>query len=315
MLPAMSDPPSPADPWTLYWQADHLQSCVPADCNRPPGAVGRLWQDFARGLPTDARVLDLATGNGAVPMALRTAVPTLSVTGVDQAAIDPQRHLSRAGLLREVRFVGGVDLRGPAQLGRFDAVTSQYGVEYLGIEAAAAAVAGHLAPEGRFLLLVHVTDSALVRPRRADLEELGILLETGPAADLNALLAGELEPGALESRTRAFLARDLRRTRHLSGQVVAAVDRVLGLLEVGQGDAARALAGNLVTRVHAERGRLEQLLAAALAPAELNRLVECLAEQGLACDPPRSLITDPGDGGHLLGVVLAGRAGPACRSS
>jgi SAM-dependent methyltransferase len=311
----MPEFPSSTDPWTLYWQADHLQSCVPAHGGRRPEAVDRLWQDFARALPAAARVLDLATGNGAVPMTLRTAVPTLDVTGVDRAAIDPQRHLSRPGPLQDVRFVGGVDLRRPTRLGGFDAVTSQYGVEYLGIDAAARAVAGHLNPGGRFLLLVHVDDSALVRPRRGDLDELEVLLETGPAADLEALLAGALEPAALESRTRDFLGRDLRRTRHLSGQVVEGVDRVLGLMERGQGEPARMLAGTLVARLRAERDRLEQLLGAALAPDELEDLVAGLVARGLDCDAHRPLATDPDDGGHLLGAILAGRAAPACRSS
>ncbi|MDZ7825868.1 MAG: hypothetical protein U5R48_07590 [Gammaproteobacteria bacterium] len=190
-------------------------------------------------------------------------------------------------------------------------MTSQYGAEYLGIEAAAAAVAGHLGTDGRFLLLVHVTDSALVRPRRADLEELEVLLGSGPAADLQALLAGELDPGSLESRTRAYLDLDQRRTRHLSGQVIRGVDRTLELLEAGRAGQARLLAEHLVTRVRAERARLEQLLNATLAPDDLEHLLECLAGHGLDCDPPRSLITDRADGGHLLGAVLEG----GCRSS
>ena len=307
----MDEIPATPDPWTLYWQADHLQSCVPADGSHPPESLDRLWGNFARNLPANARVLDLATGNGAVPMSLRGAVPTLEVTGADHAAIAPQRHLSRPGPLQNVRFVGGVDLRRPTELGRFDAVTSQYGVEYLGIDAAAEAVAGHLAPGARFLLLVHVSDSALVVPREADLHELEVLMDDGPVADLEALLAGELEGPALESRTRSFLDRDLRRTRHLSGQVVGGVDRILKLIESDQGEAARLFSARLVTRVRAERARLEQLLGAALTPEELDRLVKCLTAQGLACDPPRSLSTDPGDGGHLLGAVLEG----SCRSS
>ncbi|MDZ7825867.1 MAG: hypothetical protein U5R48_07585 [Gammaproteobacteria bacterium] len=86
----MAESPSSIDPWTLYWQADHLQSCVPAEGGRPAAAVDRLWEDFARTLPADGRVLDLATGNGAVPMALRNAVPTLDVTGSGSG-----RHRSR----------------------------------------------------------------------------------------------------------------------------------------------------------------------------------------------------------------------------
>lgn len=312
MLATMSESPSSVDPWTLYWQADHLQSCVPAEGGRPPEAVDRLWGAFARSLPSGGRVLDLATGNGAVPMALRTAVPTLDVTGADQAAIDPRRHLRRPGPLQAVRFVGGVDLRRPTALGRFDAVTSQYGVEYLGIEAAAAAVAAHLAADGRFRLLVHVTDSALVRPRGADLAEIETLLEDGPAGDLRALLAGELDPASLEARTRDFLRRDLRRTRHLSGQVIQGVDRVLALLEAGRPGQARALGDSLLARLRAERVRLQQLLEAALDPAGLERLRRCLAAEGLACEPSRSLTSDDG---HLLGAVLTGRAAPACRSS
>ncbi|HSG88855.1 MAG TPA: class I SAM-dependent methyltransferase [Pseudomonadales bacterium] len=296
------------DPWSLYWSADHLQSCVPAD---GPGAVDELddlWRSFATELVPGARVLDLATGNGVVPLGLLRARGDLAVTGVDRAAIDPTRFLSAPGALAQVRFVGGVDLGAlPTGLGHFDAVTSQFGVEYMGIEAAAAAVAAHLAPGGRFLLLVHRADSAVVAPRRADLAELDLLLAAdGPAGAAGEFAAGALDAAALEALTHAFMGRDLRRTPRLTGQVVQGVDRLLACLEQGDPAGARLLAEGLAIRVRAERARLRQLADAALDEAGVAALGAALAQAGLHCAEPRTLEARSGERTLDIGWVMEG---------
>jgi len=109
------------DPWTLYWQANRLHSCLAADADHAT-TIDEFWVRFGRQLPAGAQLIDLATGNGAVPLALRRAGLALAITAVDRADIDPARFLDAADSVAGIDFRGGVDLAAPLNLGRrFDA--------------------------------------------------------------------------------------------------------------------------------------------------------------------------------------------------
>lgn len=283
-----------SDPWTLFWRSDNLQSCVPTAADAFVPALEQLWASFAAALPPACTVLDLATGNGIVPYQLLGARDDLRITAADRAAIDPLQHLNEpAGRLSPVRFRPGVDLADPAtQLGAFDAVTSQFGLEYLPGEARVAAVERHLALGGSFCLVVHHSASAIVAPRAADLEELDTLLgEDGPAQAAEQFARQQLDAAGLERRTRSFMRRGLRRTRRLSGQIVQGVDRLLTVLETGDAAGARQLAGELAVRVAAERERLAQLQSAALDATGAAAFEAALRSAGLHCEA-HSVITD-----------------------
>jgi hypothetical protein len=101
------------DPWSIYWQADNVDSCVASASKRDAEAIAQLWQDFAVEQPDAASVLDLATGNGTVPLALLRGNESLQITGVDKADIDPLKFLSAPGLLAQVKFAGGIDVSMP----------------------------------------------------------------------------------------------------------------------------------------------------------------------------------------------------------
>lgn len=286
------------DPWTLYWNSNNLQSCVPtAGCARVPAAE-RLWATFAASLPRPASVLDLATGNGIVPLQLLSARPDLDITAADRAGIDPLHNLDNADSLAGVHFLAGVDLADPAtQLGRFDAVTSQFGIEYLPVDARVSAVVRHLVPGGRFCLLMHHSGSAIVQPRQADIEELDLLLGTsGPAAAAARFARQELDAAELETLTFKYMNADLRRTRRLSGQIVQGIDRLLRVFEKGNGYTARQLAGELERRAHAERERLQQLEAAALDADSAAAFEAALKTGGLRCNPHTVLHDDTATG-------------------
>lgn len=296
------------DPWTLYWQANRLHSCLAAEADHAE-AVDDFWVRFGRLLPEDAQLIDLATGNGAVPLALRRAGLGLPITAVDRAAIDPLQFLDAADSLAGVDFLGGIDLGVPLDLGRrFDAATSQFGLEYLPAESRAPALAGVLRPGARFQLLLHHADSAVVTPRRRDLEELHRLLApTGPVAAAAAFSEDRLQAGDLEAAGRRHLAQPEPRTRRLSGQVLAGLDRILTLAERGD-PGARSGAAELHQRVRAEATRLEQLLEAALTEAAFAALKKALTDAGLVVTvaAPFEAV---GDGTPtLIGWQLAGSA-------
>ena len=86
-------------------------------------------------MPNSAAVLDLACGNGAVALiAARVSEETgkgFKIYGVDSAAIDPAKFVAKEELLKTIEFTGltPIELL-PYQSGQFDAVVSQYGIEF-----------------------------------------------------------------------------------------------------------------------------------------------------------------------------------------
>lgn len=295
--------------WTRYWQADRLQSCIPAVSTSEQEIVEH-WARFGRSLPAQSRLIDLATGNGAVPAALVKAGINLVITAVDRADIDPPRYLAQGASLRSVEFIGNVDLADPTALeGQYDAVTSQFGIEYMAEDLRAGLLARLLRPGGRFQLLLHHDDSAVVQPRHRDLEELGRLFRPGGLMDaLQAFSRRALGGDELESQRGSYLSLPGTKTRRLSGDVLAAIDHILGIHRTGRAECF-AMAADLHDRVLAERERLEQLIAAAQDEAAIHTFANQLRAHHLAVAACESLHVSAGDGARaLLGWHVAGQA-------
>ena len=97
--------------WSLYWAEDRLHSCVATDDEADQKILNQLWASFSDKLPDAAQVMDLATGNGAVPAALLAAKPSLKIAAVDLADIQPQTFLKNRPDYREQRPFTGVESR------------------------------------------------------------------------------------------------------------------------------------------------------------------------------------------------------------
>jgi ubiquinone/menaquinone biosynthesis C-methylase UbiE len=92
------------------------------------GLYERVAADVAdAGLPGDARVLDVGTGPGRVPLAIARAVPALRVEGLDlspEMVAQAARNAAEAGLADRVHFTVG-DVAGlPYAAASFDLVVS-----------------------------------------------------------------------------------------------------------------------------------------------------------------------------------------------
>lgn len=297
------------DPWTRYWQSDHLESCVPSSAGSSTD-IADYWVRFARSLPSRARIIDVATGNGAVPAMLVQAGVDLDITGVDKADIDPARYLTEARAVQGVNFIGGVDLSDTAALpGVYDALTSQFGLEYLAEPVRAPLVARLLDSGGSFQLLMHHADSEVVRPRHRDLQELDELFaEGGLMPTLHRFAADGSNATQLEQQGHRHLANASVKTKHLSGQILAAIDRILRAYETDALESF-AWAANLHARVSAEAQRLQQLINAALDEADAKRLTEKMQKAGLKLTCCRPLtITDHSGNPALIGWHVAGEA-------
>src|SRR5690606_34297142 len=152
---------------------------------RYSGAIGSFWDGIVDAMPADARVLDLATGNGALPLRLWEAgdrLPGLQVDAVDLAALAPAwyKPVTHAG----ITFHSGVAMEKlPFADASFDRVFSQFGLEYARLDEALRECI-RVARDGATLAFVtHHADSVLVRVGHAELANQALLLAPGGLLD------------------------------------------------------------------------------------------------------------------------------------
>ena len=121
--------------WDSYWHDSRMNSTVAESSPEAEAALEAHWREFFAEVPNGGVVLDLGCGNGAVALiAMRVSQETVKnfkVHGLDSAAIDPAKYVTREELLKQIEFVGQVPMESlPYQAGQFDAVVSQYGIEF-----------------------------------------------------------------------------------------------------------------------------------------------------------------------------------------
>ncbi|HEX3942704.1 MAG TPA: methyltransferase domain-containing protein [Rhizomicrobium sp.] len=151
--------------WTQYWTTGNFES-LPQD-----QAAGRLvaldsaWGGFFSTLPDGTRMLDLATGGGAV---IRRAIDVgrnFKVSGVDIADLS-----AVSDTLPEVEFIGNTELSHlPFPDAAFDAVTSQFGIEYGEPATATREAVRVLVPGGRGQFVLHHAEGAITQGVAANL--------------------------------------------------------------------------------------------------------------------------------------------------
>ena len=183
------------DKWSRYWAGNRVSACMQDASGNYSDVIGRHWSKFFSDLPADSRVLDLATGNGAVlHFALATARASgkpLQLHGVDLAAINPWAHLQSSRLApTSLDFTANTNIETlPFGSASFDAVVSQYGAEYADLDKVLAETARVLDTGGRLMWIMHSTDSIVYRNSQREIEDAQFMLEHAqPAVHLRALL-------------------------------------------------------------------------------------------------------------------------------
>ena len=297
------------DPWSLYWQSDCLDSCVVTKSKEDSLAIAAFWEQLAMQLENGAQVLDLATGNGTVPAALLNANDSLKVTGVDRASIDPLRYLSKPGVLDKVQFRADIDICDlPFDDALFDAVTSQFGLEYAPLDQGIPELMRVAGRGSRIQLVMHHADSEIVGPARLKRDEMETLLaDGGVVPTLRAFLDGEQSNEALEAAGQAHLSSAVRRTTPVSGQIFEGVKRVITSVNRGDMPAANELCDGMTMRLTADRDRLRQLDNAALDAERFQAAVKMLEDSGARTGVATTLCSnDTGDDDHLIGWQYCG---------
>ncbi len=307
--------------WSQYWHFDRIASCFDgAGRTNYAGEIAGSWRAFFAELPAGACILDLCTGNGAVALLAAEEGRAARIVAVDQADIDPPAFVSRhADLYARVDFRGGTDVESlPFGDGGFDAVVSQYGIEYADLSRALPEAVRMIAPGGRLRVVVHAADGVVVRDARvviedADLLLVGIDLPGHAARCFEAVVAVERDGGdaaRADSSFAGFQEALMRTARHVPHASDSAIFRNSGavLLDTFQRRGGFDL-GQLLGKVEevrseiaAHRARLAALVDSALDAKEAASVTARLGVLGgVAADRPLN------SAAGLIGHVIAAR--------
>lgn len=122
--------------WESYYRSGRLAACPTGFDNNYTLELRDIWTEFFGEVASGAAILDIGTGNGALPLIARQTAETLGrdfeIHGVDLAQINPSRDvINGKELFSGITFHAGVAAETlPFETGRFAAVSGQYAIEY-----------------------------------------------------------------------------------------------------------------------------------------------------------------------------------------
>lgn len=154
--------------WDSYWQDNRLYCAGPDADAEMAAALDAHWQQAMSACASGARILDLACGNGSVTLAVAraagTAAKSVSIEGIDSADIDPKRHVPQyRDVTAEVKFLARTQMESlPFPNDSFDAVFSQFGLEFGQLEPACTELVRVLKPGGVVSILATSVESTFV---------------------------------------------------------------------------------------------------------------------------------------------------------
>lgn len=155
--------------WKNYWSSGLLHSCANTSGRNYAGAIGEFWRLRFSAMERGSRVLDLATGNGALPQLLHEVRgKECEIDAIDQAELAPGWSLPQEHA--HIRFHPSVSIESlPFADATFDAVVSQFGFEYAHREKAIAESLRVAGANAVMALVMHHSASVLVQVGREEL--------------------------------------------------------------------------------------------------------------------------------------------------
>jgi ubiquinone/menaquinone biosynthesis C-methylase UbiE len=163
--------------WSSFWRQGFITTFGASKPNNYDGVVQEFWFKHFAGLPNGARVLDIATGNGAIATLAADFssqfAKNFAITATDLAEVNDEIiHGSSAQDARQnIRFISHMPCeQQPFEDNSFDLVTSQFGFEYSNTELTLGEVRRVLKPGGKFAAISHHVESGLIENSRKELE-------------------------------------------------------------------------------------------------------------------------------------------------
>ena len=318
--------------WEQFWRHGSVTTFERRGNPNYDGEIREFWERQFSTLKDGARVVDLATGNGAVAL-LAAEYSTVHekrfrIDALDRAAIQPGKDLRESDAARE--WLEGVHFRGGApneetglESECADLLTSQYGFEYGDPSASAIEARRILKPGGRIALIVHHANSVVVREAREGLEQHRLCLKQEQLL-IRARRVVDAMSSARSNYEKRMLQGDAK-AENLRRKLNAAVERVqqharrfsdpgngIGFVLNGlqsvfapglEPSERRATIGRLREASDAYCRRMEDLLAATPDAGEFDRLLDHLRSAGLVVEGWFPLVYR---GEALMGWAVAG---------
>lgn len=253
--------------WSLYWAVTDGHACLPGIPTTLAARIEAVWATLAKRLPPAARLLDIATGNGAVLRALAARRNDLSLCGIDSAQVRVDARFTLLGRVAAEAL--------PFDDREFAAVTSQFGLEYCG-RAAWHETGRVLQPAGVLRLVCHHEDSAALAHNRARLAAMQAMDAAGMFALARSMAAGALEDAAWGGRVLA--ARRAHDKQSIVMELPAAIGAALARPD------GLAVIASIERQARGEMARLAAMDAAALDSAAVAERVLWLADAGISSE-------------------------------
>lgn len=169
--------------WDDYWQnTKALNSFAEGEQGSGyNGTIAEFWYKQFSALPAQARVLDLACGNGALAVLAQQFNNEFEVYASDAAQVNPLGHYTEQdsvySLLQQIHFFPSMPSEQLSFADQaFDAVYSQFGFEYGDTEKTLQQVRRVLKLSGRFTALIHHSSSFITKDCQDGIDTLAYFL-------------------------------------------------------------------------------------------------------------------------------------------
>ena len=318
--------------WLQFWRHGSVTTFERSGNPNYDGEIREFWERQFATLKPGARVVDLATGNGAVALLAAEYSSThgleLAIEALDKAAIEPQKHTGDAEAARQwlgqVRFHGGAPNESTGlESSSVDLVTSQYGFEYGDPAASSREAMRILKPGGRITLITHHANSVVVREAREGLEQHRLCLhqerlleKAGQVLEAMSIVGSAFERRLLRQNSKAERLRrrlnaSVERVQQQAGRFsdpgggIGFILQGLGSVFAPELEASRRLETlrRLRESCNAYRRRMEDLLAATPSDGQFDRLLGSLRSAGIVIEGWFPLVYR---GEALMGWAVAG---------
>ena len=294
-----------AEVWSRYWRTGTVHSCGIDFKGNYTGALAGFWERQFAQVPEDGLIVDLGTGNGAIPLLAKAFAEsnarTFRLHGVDAADVAPASAADAGSRYDGIRFHPGTSMLSlPFADRSIDLVCSQFAIEYVAWNEACAEIARAIAPDGRLAYVMHTTDSRIHATTLDQLVSFDVLFESGlcgHAVAMAHILSRANTPASRAALQQSPEAERIRAALNTAaGQVaeriaqatvplmlartVEAISEVLRSAAVLGEEQATAVLGKLQHDLRDEHYRLQHLREVALSPESIGAAAESLRQHG-----------------------------------
>lgn len=178
--------------WSNYWNSTQALNSF-AEGRQGEGyqdEVADFWHKKFSSIPSNAAVVDLGTGNGAIAVLAKAYAQknnkNWSVTGIDAADIQPKslklKDKQTTDFLQTINFIGNTRIEdAPFEQESVDAFISQFAFEYSNLEQSLSKCAWCLKPNGVIHLLSHHPSSHISKDSTDGALVIQYILQESPA--------------------------------------------------------------------------------------------------------------------------------------